>query len=193
MAYYQASAISLAGSLGVAQTGVKTIIQHPPTSLFGDAVVGCVQGTITFPSGTNLVAADVIEWCVLPSDHVPVDWELSGDQFDSNAAPTLTLAVGVMTGNPGDGTRTQAGNFAGSPEGCSPVPFGKGTVASPQYIRNGLFQTFQAYGQLWARVAPLFNADRSIGSYVGVAAATNPATSRRMDFKLWYRNASYGA
>ena len=54
----------------------------------------------------------------------------------------MRVSVGPQTGTVGDATRTAAGNFAGTPEGGSPIPVGKGTAASPQYARNGLYQTF---------------------------------------------------
>lgn len=190
MTYYATNEIT-GNVVAVALTG-QQIVRHPVP--IGDDVgtVMCYQGRIDFPSGVNLAINDVIEVAILPADHVPVDWIITCDQFDSNAAPTLTVTVGIMTGNVGDTTRTQA-NFAGTPEGGAAIPLGKGTVTSPQYLRNGLFQTFANLGFLWPRVAPSFTADRSVGLTFPAAAATNPATTRRLDFQLFTRIARYGA
>jgi hypothetical protein len=151
-----------------------------------------LQARIDFASGVNPALNDVVELCVLPAECSIVDWILSGDQFDSNAAPLLALSIGVMTGAVGDASRTSA-NFAGTAELANAMPFGKGVVASPQFLRDGLFQTFANQGTLARRVAPSTTVDRSIGLFIQAAAATNPATVRRLDFTLMIRASRFGA
>jgi hypothetical protein len=191
--YWLGSAID-GNSASKAAYGVtgKAPIQHSPPIADDVGTVLSVTSTLQVASGTNFTLNDVVEWCVLPADHVPVDWVLSSDQQDSNAAPTFAVTIGVMTGTVGDATRTSGGNFAGTPEGVASMPFGKGLVASPQYARNGVQPTFANTGFLWQRVAPSATADRSIGMFIQAIAATSPATVRRMDFTLFYKIAAYG-
>jgi len=167
-------------------------VQHSPPIADDVGTVLCVQSTLSVASGTNFTLNDVIEWAVLPADHVLVDWILSSDIQDSNAAPTFAVTIGLMTGTVGDATRTSAANFAGTAEGANSVPFGKGTVTSPTYMRNGLYQTYKLDGVIWPRVAPSATVDRSVGMFVQAVAATSPATTRRMDLQLFYKIAAYG-
>lgn len=190
--YWQTSLLDgNAGSkAAIGSVGVSKVQRSAPIADDVGTLVH-VKGTLQMASGVNFAVNDVVEAAILPADHVPVDFIISGDQFDSNAAPLLTLSVGLMTGSVGDTSRTTA-NFSGTPEGGAAIPFGKGVVASPQYLRNGVFATFLNFGFLWNRIASSSTTDRSIGFFIAAAAATNPATVRRLDFELIYRVASYG-
>lgn len=188
--YYQTTELQggAANATDLTGTGVAPI-RRP--AVIGDdaATVLCSKGTITFLNATNPILNDVIELAILPADHVPVDWVLTLDQFDSNAAPTFAVTIGMMTGLPGDTSRLAA---AVGTEGGSALPCGKGVVASPRYLRNGVYGTFVDQGVTWDRVAPT-NADRSVGLFIQAIAATNPATTRILSFFLFYRTARYGA
>jgi hypothetical protein len=177
MAYYATNEIT-GSTTAVALTGIQTLRHSSVISTeAGDLVE--VTGTIIFASGVNPAINDLIELAVLPADHVPVDFILSNDDFDSNGTPTITIKLGLMTGTVGDAGRVLA------TVGVEGIASGSTLLQAPAYTRCAL-ATFQ-------QIAPSTLVDRSIGLGIVASAATNPATIRRIDFQLFYRAARYGA
>jgi hypothetical protein len=190
MAYYATNEIT-GNTTAVALTGVQ-VFRHPTVSARAAADVQSVTGTIILASGTNLAINDVIELVVLPADHIPLDFLLTTDQFDSNATPTLAANIGLMTGSIGDASRIQTA--VGSTFGAA-VKFGSvagSTARAGQSNGTASALTLVQYAQTIAQTTSN-TADRSIGLAVTTAAATNPATARRLDFTLFFRWSRYGA
>lgn len=109
-------------------------------------------------SASALAAGDIIELGVLPAGARLVDATLVVDDLDSNATPTITLDVGLMSGSVGstDGARTCGAElFAANADART------GGVARMS-VRGGF------------RLAPV-EADRSVGVKVTAAAATAQA------------------
>lgn len=189
---YLATSLITGAVAGAALTGVQVVRRPPIVSRSGGDVIA-VTGSITLASGTNLAANDVIELAILPADHLPIDFLLYAGQWDSNAAPTLAANFGVMTGAVGDASRNQAtvgteGGAAvkwGSVAGC--------TARAGQSNGTASTLTLVQYAQSLALVTPSTTADRSFGMAITAAAATNPATTRRLDFTLFYRSTAFGA
>jgi hypothetical protein len=174
MAYYATNEIT-GSTAAAALTGIQAL-RHSSVISTEAGDVESVTGTIIFASGVNLAINDVIELAVLPADHVPLDFILSNDDFDS--AALITIKLGLMTGAVGD-----AGRAIGT-VGVEGIASGSTLLQAAAYTRCAL-ATFQ-------QIAPSTTADRSIGIGI-VAAPTNPATIRRLDFQLFYRAARYGA
>lgn len=176
MPYYATDVIT--GNLAAAAlSGVQPFRRPWPVSdRAGDVL--CEVGRISFASGVNLAINDVIELAVLPANHTLLDWILVNDDFDS--ATTFTTKIGVMTGAVGDASRAIA------TVGVELLASGATTFQAAAVTRGSLIGSVGAY-----RIAPS-TSDRSIGCGV-VAAPTNPATQRQLDFYLFYRSARYGA
>lgn len=65
------------------------------------AVTSSQAGVVLEAIGTavvtdDLAKDDVIYLCKLPAGHQPVDFQLEATDLDTNAAPTITLSVGVL-------------------------------------------------------------------------------------------------
>lgn len=178
---YFASDIITGSQVAVALTAAQFVRRPVPISTEVGEVM-CDQGVITFASGLNPAANDVIEFCILPADHVLVDWQLSADQFDSSTGLTVTL--GLMTGAVGDVTRTQtafpAANAAGN--GAAALVFGR--TASDNFARNAT--------SWFERAVVSTSTDRSVGLTFAAAPTTSPAALRRMALKVFYRAARQG-
>lgn len=173
MASYYATNRLTGTIVAAALTG--QIVQRQPVPIsdgVGDVMVE--HATISFASGVNPAANDVIELGILPADHVPVDWFLVNDDFDSTTS--ITIAIGIMTGTVGDASRDY-------------------TTVGVEALASGSTQ-LQAAGFLrcvtgtWCRLAPS-SADRSIG-LTFPAVGTAPATVRKLDFVYSYRWSRFG-
>jgi len=103
----------------------------------------------------GVAATDVIEMGILPAGYVPVDAILAADDCDSNATPTITLDLGLMSGVAGvvDTART-GGSEA----------FAASTVAQAGGVARMALAAF-------TQVAPM-GADRGIGVRLAAGAAT---------------------
>lgn len=176
MAYYATDIIT--GNLAAAALSGVQPFRRPTPVTDGVGDVMCDVGRVSFASGVNLAINDVIELAVLPANHVLVDWILVNDDFDS--ATTFTTKIGIMTGTPGDASRAIA------TVGVELLASGATTFQAAAVTRGSLIASVGAY-----RIAPS-TSDRSIGCGV-VAAPTNPASTRQLDFFLFYRAARYGA
>lgn len=76
----------------------------PNSGCAGAEVAQLFEYTLSAPA---LAASDIIELAVLPAGNVVTDAILVCDDLDTNATPTLSLSVGVMSGEVGDtGART---------------------------------------------------------------------------------------
>lgn len=174
MAYFATNEIT-GSNVAVALTGIQAL-RH--SSVIGSEAGDVLEatGTIIFASGVNLATNDLIELAVLPADHVPLDFVLINDDFDS--ATSITIKLGLMSGTVGDAGRALA------TVGVEGIASGSTLLQAAAYTRC-LLGTF-------SQIAPISTADRSIGLGI-VAGPTNPATSRRLDFQFYYRPARYGA
>lgn len=196
MPYYASTEIvgsNVAANL--ANTGILPI-RRPALTPDKAGILLSAQGQITFASGVNLALNDVIEMVILPYGAVPQFYILTMDQFDSNGAATFAVQLGTMTGSVGDTSRTNANNNGegGTAIKCGGAP--AGNLTTPGFTNgagNGAFAAAY-FTQTLVRTAPIFavgggynTVDRSFGIAVTAAAATNPATLRRMDLQLFYR------
>ena len=172
MTYYATNEIT-GTTTAAALTGQQVLRRSSVVaSAAGDVL--SVTGSIIFASGVNLAINSIVELVVLPADHVPIDFILVNDDFDS--ATTITVKLGVMTGLVGDAGRALA------TVGVEGLASGATTLQAAAFSRNAL--------AAWYRMAPA-SADRSIGLGV-VAAPTDPATIRQLDFTMLYRWSRYG-
>lgn len=181
MAYYASDEIT-GSQVGVALTAAQ-FVRRPVPIADDVGTLMVFQGVITLASGVNPALNDVFEMCVLPADHVAVDWVIGGDQIETGATSTIT--VGVMTGAVGDVTRTQTAFPAVNTAGNGGTALVYGRVANDNYSRN-LSSWFE-------RAALSTTADRSVGFTLSGAIATPVAALRRISFKLYTRVARYGA
>jgi hypothetical protein len=110
---------------------------------------------VVFPLVTALVAGDVIDMAILPADQLPTGFVADFDALDSNGTPTMILNLGLITGIPGD---TQSVRSVGQQFLANDVVARAGGISRLSRVQG-------------ARItgAPV---DRSIGFYVGTAAAT---------------------
>lgn len=86
---------------------VQIVQKLPSISADGYASI-VIVGDFTTVAG--VVATDIIEMGVLPAGYVPVDVALAVEDMDSNATPTITLDVGLVSGVAGaaDNARTSS-------------------------------------------------------------------------------------
>lgn len=120
-----------------------------------------VQNVYEFDTaGVTLAEGDIIDIGVLPAYATVADAIIVTDDLDTNVTPTLTLDVGIMSGDVGTtGSRT-----------CGAELFSGSTIA-----RTGGTERMSAKtGFRIAKVAY----DRSIGVKVTAAAATAAATGK---------------
>lgn len=84
------------------------IVQKLPSINAGGYEPITIVGDFTTVAG--VVATDIIEMGILPAGYVPVDVTLVVDDMDSNATPTVTLDVGLVSGTAGstDQARTSS-------------------------------------------------------------------------------------
>ena len=116
----------------------------------------------------QLTANQIVEMLALPAGCTPVDLIIDSDDIDTNAAPTVTIDVGLMSGEFGvnDSGRTCGAEFL---SGATVAQAGGG--ARPTI--KGAF-----------RVEPSAS-DRSIGIKIGTAPAT--AADGKIGLTLIYR------
>lgn len=122
-----------------------------------------------------LALNDVIYSGDLPADHVPVDFILDSDDVDTNGAPAVILAVGIINATDnGLSTAAEDGGaawLAGSTIGQA------GGMARPTT-------------NVITRVTPT-SSSRRVGVHVSTAPATG-ATTGKVGLTLTYRAANYG-
>lgn len=177
MASYWATNLITGNTTAVALTGTQAI-RHPPVSARGTSELH-VRGTIIFASGVNLAINDVIELAILPADHVLTGWELWNDDFDS--ATLVTIKMGLMTGTVGDASRLLA------TVGVELLASGATTLQAPAVTFNSVVASIAGM----RTVQTPTTVDRSIGMGI-VAAPTNIASIRQLDFVMRYRAAQFG-
>lgn len=122
-----------------------------------------------------LALNDVIYAGDLPADHVPVDFMLDADDLDTNGAPAIILAVGIINATD-NGLSTDAADggavwLAGSTIGQA------GGLARPTT-------------NVITRVTPT-SGSRRVGVHVSTGPATG-ATTGKVGLTLTYRAANYG-
>ena len=120
-------------------------------------------------TAAQLAANNIFDVAILPAGHTVVDMVLLSDDLDTNATPTISMDVGIMTGTPGDDvstTRTVGQEFF------------TGDVAA----RTGA--TSRMTNSTGFRLLPT-EADRSIG----VKIASAPATAAPGRIRLQIRTA----
>lgn len=134
-----------------------------PNPNFAGEVV-CVRSTIALPAGITI--NDRLELCILPANCVPVDAILVADDLDT--ATTITLDVGIMSGDVGvvDVARTVGAEIFAASNVAQAGGVARPTLASAFRIGAS-------------------DKDRSIGALVKVAP-TGQAGS--IDLILFYRN-----
>lgn len=177
MSYFATNEIT--GTTTAAALTGQQPLRRPPNIANGIGEVQQVTGTIIFASGVNIATNDVIELCVLPADHVLIDWMLLNDDFDS--AATLTIKIGHIAGTPGNANRVLAD------VGVELLASGATTLQAPAVTRGSVVASIAGMRTMMTPAT----ADRSIGLGV-VAGPTNPATIRQLDFIMYYRWQRYG-
>jgi hypothetical protein len=143
---------------------VKRQITTPLGSESGDVVSELFEYSLA----AALVVGDIIELAVLPTYATVVDAVLIADDLDTNGTPTITLDVGIMSGEVGvlDAART-----------CGAEIFSGSTVAQAGGVaRPSLATAF--------RIAAL-EGHRSIGVKVAAGPATG-ATTGKIQLRLFY-------
>lgn len=111
--------------------------------------------------GVTLVAGDIIDIGIIPATSTVVDVLVDSDDLDTNAAPLITMDVGVMSGSPGstDVARTCGTEFLS----------GSIIARTGGVERTALKTAF--------RVAPVAK-DTSVGVKITAAAATQATTGK---------------
>jgi hypothetical protein len=179
MPSYYATNLITGTTTAAALTGDQPL-RRPAVDAAAAGTVKSVTGTIIFASGVNLDISAVIELAILPADHVLLDWMLLNDDFDS--ATTVTVKMGLMTGSPGDADRLLA------TVGVELLASGATTLQSAAVTRGSVVASITGMRTCMASSS----SDRSIGLGI-VAAPTDPATIRRLDFVMYYRSAYFSA
>lgn len=143
-----------------AEAGGNVSIAYPDCA--GDVVVNRYEIDLTKAplKGVTLAEGDIIDLGLIPALTEVVDVVIDSDDLDTNASPTLTFNVGVMTGTSGVNTgRT-----------CGEEFFSDSTVAQT----GGVARMAKQGGFRVARA----NTDVSIGLEITAAAATEAATGK---------------
>lgn len=123
---------------------------------------------------TALASADILEFCQLPPDHVPVDCVIAPDDLDGGAG--LAFSVGLLNSGKTDlSTATEDGV---TPWIATSAAAQTGVIARP------------TTRFLW-RVTPNATTARMFGAKITTGAATAVAGTITAD--LMYRAAHYGA
>jgi hypothetical protein len=145
-----------------------------PMPVANGAEVVSVRMAVALPATHAL--NDIIEFGELPEDHVPVDFVLDSGDLDSNGAPAIALAAGLLnagkTDISADADDGGAAWLTGSTIGQA------GGMARP---------TVRA---LWT-TKPKAATKRMLGAKITTGAATAQAGELAMTIK--YRAAHYGA
>jgi len=144
-----------------------------PMPLAGGAEVVSVRMTVALPA--TQAVNDIIEFGELPEDHVPVDFVLDSADIDTNGAPTIVLAAGLLNAGKTD---LSAGADDGGASWLTASAIGQaGGMARP---------TVRA---MWL-TNPLPTTRRMLGAKITTGAATAVAGEVAMTIK--YRAAHYG-
>lgn len=109
----------------------------------------------------DLVAGNLIDLGILPAGHTVINAVLVPEDLDTNAAPTITLDVGIMSGVPGDGVSVR-------------------TVGTELFAASTAAQTGTpaAISQKSAYTIAAADFHRSIGAKIVAGPATAAATGR---------------
>lgn len=124
--------------------------------------------------GGALANGDVIEFCFLPEDCLPVDWSLDVDDLDSNGSPTIAFGVGLL--NAGKTAVSTAGADGGAAWAAAQTTAQAGGVLRPSTVAT------------W-RCSPL-TTRRSVGLVLTAGPATFQAG--KVGFTFCYRQAYQG-
>lgn len=111
--------------------------------------------------GVTLAVGDIIDLGPIPANTRVVDVVIDSDDLDSNASPTITFDVGVMSGTVGDTVSART---------CGQEFFDEATVAQA----GGVVRMSAKTG---FRVDPV-QKDVSIGLKITTAAATQPTSGK---------------
>jgi hypothetical protein len=122
----------------------------------------------------DLVAGNLIDIGILPAGHAFLNAHLVPDDLDTNAAPTITLDVGIMSGIPGDTT-------------------GVRTVGQELFVASNAAQTGApiASGLKSMYTLPAVAYDRSIGVKIVAGPATAAAGRIRLIATLFATNSGF--
>jgi hypothetical protein len=126
-----------------------------------------ISNRYTFQLGRNgipntLLVGDIIDIGILPANCTIEDVVIDTDDFDTNATPTISFDVGIMTGTPGDVVSAR-----------SLVAGQEAFLTDTTARTGGLSRTTR---QQIMRVAPT-GSDRSIGVRLAAVAATWATTN----------------
>jgi len=134
----------------------------PTPSTAGEITAGVFEYKVA--AGKTLALNDIVEIGVLPAYAIPVDAHLDCDDLDTNGTPTITLDVGLMSGQVG-------ADF--NDDGVTARTIGSEFFAASNVGQAGGFARMTKSPK--AIVADN-NKDRSIGVKIAAGAATfNPA------------------
>lgn len=118
----------------------------------------CVNDYFIDLTAAQIVAGAIIDMGPLQAGMTVTQTFLVTDKLDSNGAPTITLDVGTLTGNPGDAVTART---------CNAEIFSASNVAQAGGVATPTLKT--AY-----KIAAT-NADRSLGVKINAGAATAAA------------------
>jgi len=148
----------------------KRVRQMP---IAGGAEVVSVRMVVSLPA--NHALNDILEFGELPEDHVPVDFVLDAADIDTNGAPAVVLAAGLLNAGKTD---LSAGADDGGASWLTASAIGQaGGMARP---------TVRA---MWL-TNPLPTTKRMLGGKITTGAATPAAGDVAMTIK--YRSAHFG-
>jgi hypothetical protein len=122
---------------------------------------------------------------VLPAGHVPVDFVVTNNEWDSGT-DAMQINAGVMTGSPYDITRDK------TKVGAEILPASSTALYAAAQNRLGVTVS----GGVTAASSTAFMAltastsNRSIGFAVTAAANANPSTTRTITLDVWYKAAN---
>lgn len=151
-------------------TGVKN------TPVPGGAELMVCRASLTFASGSDVAANDLLQMMDLPANCVPVDLILDTDDFDSSTTGTVSVNLGNDTLS--GGVYTAATDIAANP------------WLTTQSIQAATGVRADAAGlRAMSRVTP--DATRARPVFIKIVGETTPpATERTIGLTLFYRAAA---
>lgn len=157
------------------------VLNKTPAPISAASEVIAVRAVL--PLNEILVVNDLIEFLVLPADHVPVDAMIEASDLDSDATPALDYSVGLMSGIPGvaDTARTVGFELFGTSAGAGHTTGqGKEMARATSPLRPGAIYP--------AKV------DRSIGAKIGTPPDAFSADSTALTMKgMWLPGTAYAS
>lgn len=160
-----------------AVTALSKFANNQLSTIYGDCAGDMVVNEFFIDlTAAQMANGNFFDVGILPAYHTVVDMVLIPDDLDTNGTPTVSLDVGMLSGNPGDATsnRTIGAEFFSGDTGARTGALARMSLASG------------------FKVQPT-EADRSIGVKIAAAAATAAAgrirllvTTAPMDHKVQF-------